>query len=95
MKLFKILLQSSMVRHQHKCNTFNRSFFILKKKNYSLTFQVLKFHGYFKSTVHESPDEHHRVRRIDLFYYLEDDSIAVVEPHDENSGLPQGNLSGK
>ena len=38
----------------------------------------------------ESPAEVFRVRPVDLYYYLEDDTIAVVEPHVENSGMPQG-----
>jgi len=53
-------------------------------------FQVLRFKAWFKETVHESPIEHYRVRPVDIFYYLEDDSMAVVEPVVENSGLPQG-----
>ncbi|XP_072120777.1 EF-hand domain-containing protein 1 isoform X1 [Mobula birostris] len=54
--------------------------------------QVLSFDGYFKETVRESADEHFRVRRIVLYYYLEDDSIAIYEPRVDNSGLPQGKL---
>jgi len=54
--------------------------------------KVLKFNGYYKQTVHESPDEYFRVRPVDVFYYLEDDSISVIEPHVENSGMPQGKL---
>jgi hypothetical protein len=54
--------------------------------------KVLKFYAYYKQTVHESPDEHYRVRHVHIFYYLEDDSISVVEPHVENSGMPQGKL---
>ncbi|XP_071118908.1 EF-hand domain-containing protein 1-like [Haliotis cracherodii] len=54
--------------------------------------KVLRFNGYFKQTVNESPDEFYRVRPVDIYYYLEDDSIAVVEPHVENSGMPQGKL---
>ncbi|CAK8696625.1 unnamed protein product [Clavelina lepadiformis] len=54
--------------------------------------KVLKFYGYFKETVHESPQEFYRVRPVEVFYYLEDDSISVVEPHVENSGMPQGKL---
>lgn len=54
--------------------------------------KVLKFNAYFKQTVHESPDEYFRVRPVDIYYYLEDDSIAVIEPHVENSGMPQGKL---
>lgn len=55
-----------------------------------MIFQVLRFNGYFKQTVHESPDEYYRVRPVTIYYYLEDDSISVVEPHVENSGMPQG-----
>ena len=55
-----------------------------------LSLQVLKFNAYFKQTVHESPKEYYRVRPVNIYYYLEDDSISVVEPHVENVGLPQG-----
>ncbi|KAI0215708.1 EF-hand domain-containing protein 1 [Lamellibrachia satsuma] len=54
--------------------------------------KVLKFDAWFKQTVCESPEEHFRVRHVGLYYYLEDDSIAVIEPHVENSGIPQGKL---
>jgi hypothetical protein len=52
--------------------------------------QVLRFKGYFKESVPESSAEFYRVRYVDVFYYLEDDSMAVVEPRIENSGLSQG-----
>ena len=39
-----------------------------------------------------SPDEEYRVRPVVLYYYLEDDSVCVMEPAVENSGLPQGKL---
>ncbi|XP_070534018.1 EF-hand domain-containing protein 1-like [Ptychodera flava] len=54
--------------------------------------KVLKFDAYFRQTVHESPDEYYRIRPVSIFYYLEDDSVSVVEPHVENSGMPQGKL---
>ncbi|XP_041360930.1 EF-hand domain-containing protein 1-like [Gigantopelta aegis] len=54
--------------------------------------KVLRYYAYFKQTVHESPNEYYRVRPVDIYYYLEDDSIAVNEPHVENSGIPQGKL---
>ena len=54
--------------------------------------KVLKFDAYFKEAVHESPNEYYRVRPVEIYYYLEDDSIAVVEPVVENSGMPQGKL---
>ncbi len=40
--------------------------------------------------MHESPDEFYRVRDVRIFYYLEDDSISIMEPPQENSGIPQG-----
>jgi hypothetical protein len=50
---------------------------------------VLRFFGYFKESVVESAVENWRVRRVVLYYYLEDDSIHVAEPRQDNSGLPQ------
>ena len=32
------------------------------------------------------------MRRVHILYFLEDDSISVVEPPVENSGIPQGVL---
>ncbi|KAJ3047590.1 EF-hand domain-containing protein 1 [Rhizophlyctis rosea] len=52
---------------------------------------VLRFDAYFKQTVHESTEQYH-LRRVRILYYVEDDSIAVVEPPVENSGIPQGVL---
>lgn len=52
---------------------------------------VLRFDAYFKETVHESIEQYH-LRKVRILYYLEDDSIAVVEPPVENSGIPQRNF---
>lgn len=46
--------------------------------------KVLLFFAYFKQTVHESPNEFYCVRPVKIYYYLEDDSIAVIEPVVEN-----------
>jgi len=51
---------------------------------------VLEFNGYFKEPVHESPSENYRVRRVNIHYYLEDDTICILEPKQNNSGMPQG-----
>jgi EF-hand domain-containing protein 1 len=40
----------------------------------------------------ESRTESHRVRKITLFYYLEDDTISLNEEKIKNSGLPAGTL---
>ncbi|XP_066451391.1 EF-hand domain-containing protein 1 [Eleutherodactylus coqui] len=52
--------------------------------------KVLRFDAYFKETVPISQDEHYRVRRVSVYYYLEDDTISVVEPPVGNSAIPQG-----
>jgi hypothetical protein len=54
--------------------------------------KVLRFYGYFKQTVYESPDEFYRVRPVTVLYFLEDDSMQVYEALVENSGIPQGKL---
>jgi hypothetical protein len=54
------------------------------------TSQVLRFYGFFKEPVVESNIENHRVRKVVLFYYLEDDSMHIAEPRQDNSGIPQG-----
>jgi len=51
---------------------------------------VLRFFGYFKEAVHESRLENFRVRKVTVMYYLEDNTIQVNEPKEENSGIPQG-----
>lgn len=42
--------------------------------------QVLRFHGYFKESVVESRLENFRVRKVILYYYLEDHTILISEP---------------
>lgn len=52
--------------------------------------QVLRFYGYYREHVSESREETHRTRRLILYYYLEDHTLHVAEPRQDNSGLPQG-----
>lgn len=52
--------------------------------------KVLRFYGYFKESIVESNIENHRIRKVILYYYLEDDSMHVAEPRQDNSGIPQG-----
>lgn len=54
--------------------------------------QVLKFDAYFQEDVPMSTEEHYRIRQVHIYYYLEDDSMSVIEPVVENSGIPQGKL---
>ena len=50
----------------------------------------MRFQGYFKESVVESRLENYRIRKVTVFYYLEDKSIMVTEPKVTNSGTPQG-----
>lgn len=54
--------------------------------------QVLCFDAYFQESVHEKREEQHRIRKCKIYFYLEDDSIQVIERKVENSGIPQGTL---
>ncbi|XP_077018175.1 EF-hand domain-containing protein 1 isoform X1 [Tamandua tetradactyla] len=54
--------------------------------------KVLKFDAYFQEDVPMSTEEHYRIRQVKIYYYLEDDSMSIIEPIVENSGIPQGKL---
>lgn len=55
--------------------------------------QVLCFDAYFQEAVYEKREEQYRVRNVKVYFYLEDDSIQVIEPREKNSGVPQGKIS--
>lgn len=42
--------------------------------------KCLTFKAFFKQSVVESPLEFYRVRPVNIIYFLEDDTIAVIEP---------------
>ncbi|KAJ3027177.1 UNVERIFIED_CONTAM: EF-hand domain-containing member C2 [Siphonaria sp. JEL0065] len=54
--------------------------------------KVLRFYAYFQEAVHEKREEQYRVRKCNIYFYLEDDTIHVSEPKFQNSGIPQGTL---
>lgn len=37
--------------------------------------------AYFRQHVPESRTEHYRIRYVNIFYYLEDDTLEVIEPY--------------
>jgi hypothetical protein len=53
---------------------------------------VLRFYGYFKESVVESRLENFRIRKVTIYYFLEDRSIMISEPKQVNSGAPQGSF---
>ncbi|KYN40389.1 EF-hand domain-containing protein 1 [Trachymyrmex septentrionalis] len=54
--------------------------------------KCLCFKAFFRQGVFNSPDEHYRVRHVDIIYYLEDDTLCVIEPVVKNAGFRQGKL---
>ncbi|KAJ3372004.1 EF-hand domain-containing member C2 [Kappamyces sp. JEL0680] len=54
--------------------------------------KVLRFYGYFQEGVQERREEKYRIRRVNVYFYLEDDSVHVSEPKTPDSGIPQGTL---
>uniref|UniRef100_A0A3B5B1C8 EF-hand domain-containing family member C2 n=1 Tax=Stegastes partitus TaxID=144197 RepID=A0A3B5B1C8_9TELE len=54
--------------------------------------KALCFEAYFQETVSEAQNESYRIRKCKIYFYLEDDTIQVVEPEFKNCGIPQGTL---
>ncbi|KAM4797250.1 EF-hand domain-containing family member C2 [Rhinophrynus dorsalis] len=54
--------------------------------------QVLSFDAYFEEEVHQRREEAYRIRQCKIYFYLEDDTIQIVEPQIKNSGIPQGTI---
>ncbi|CAF0855388.1 unnamed protein product [Brachionus calyciflorus] len=54
--------------------------------------QVLCFDAYFQESVVERPGEQFRIRYVRIYFYLEDDTIHVVEPRTKNAGYNQGTI---
>ncbi|KAJ3091880.1 EF-hand domain-containing member C2 [Quaeritorhiza haematococci] len=53
---------------------------------------VLRYYAYFQESIQEKREEQNRIRRVNIYFYLEDDTIHVSEPKTNNSGIPQGTL---
>ncbi|XP_030369999.1 EF-hand domain-containing family member C2 [Scaptodrosophila lebanonensis] len=54
--------------------------------------QVLCFNAYFKEHLTEVFHAAYQVRKVKIYFYLEDGTMQVTEPKVENSGIPQGCL---
>lgn len=52
--------------------------------------QVLNFTVFFQESVVENANENYRLRKCTMYYYLEDDTIHILETRVPNSGIPQG-----
>ena len=38
----------------------------------------------------ENPDENYRIRKCTIYFYLDDDTVHIIESRVENAGIPQG-----
>ncbi|NXG78198.1 EFHC2 protein, partial [Baryphthengus martii] len=54
--------------------------------------QVLSFDAYVEEEVPDKNQELYRIRHCKIYFYLEDDTIQVVEPRVKNSGISQGTI---
>ncbi|XP_034477117.1 EF-hand domain-containing family member C2 [Drosophila innubila] len=54
--------------------------------------QVLCFSAYFKEPLTEIYHAPYQVRKVKIYFYLEDGTMQITEPKVENSGIPQGCL---
>ncbi|KAM4522522.1 LOW QUALITY PROTEIN: EF-hand domain-containing protein 1-like [Odontesthes bonariensis] len=52
--------------------------------------KLLRFYAYFIEDILYCPEEQYRVCPVVIYYYLEDDSMCIIEPMVDNSGMPQG-----
>ena len=57
--------------------------------------KVIHFKGYYSEEIVESPIETERVRYLDVYYYLTDDTVMISEPHIQNSGITQETVNHK
>ena len=71
-------------------NPFISYKFLQANNNFDYFLKVLRFFGYFKESVVESRLENYRIRKLIIYYFLEDRSIMITEPKIVNSGTPQG-----
>ncbi|KAG5475318.1 hypothetical protein LSCM1_03431 [Leishmania martiniquensis] len=49
--------------------------------------RVLRYYGYCVEPVSDSPEETERVRKVVINFYLEDGTMSVTEPQQDNSGF--------
>ncbi|XP_051162839.1 EF-hand domain-containing protein 1-like isoform X2 [Leptopilina boulardi] len=54
--------------------------------------KCLSFKGFFRQKVFGSQNEHFRIRYVNIIYYLENDTLSIIEPKIDNAGFNQGTL---
>lgn len=54
--------------------------------------QILRFQAYFQQSLHEMRASNRILRKVDIYFFLDDGTIKVMEPRTDNSGMSQGIL---
>ncbi|XP_034937348.1 EF-hand domain-containing protein 1-like [Chelonus insularis] len=54
--------------------------------------KCLNFKAFFRQNILNSPSEQYRIRHVNIIYFLEDDTMSVMEPPVDNAGFKQGKL---
>lgn len=62
------------------------------KKNYMLDSLTLTFQAYFEERPDNSHAKNAQIRRCNIYYYVNDGTVKVVEKPQPNSGVTQGTL---
>lgn len=57
--------------------------------------KVLCFFGYFQETLQDVHLAPYQIRKVKIYFYMDDGTIQVSEPRTDNSGLPQGCIVGR
>eukprot|EP00563_Minutocellus_polymorphus_P005346 CAMPEP_0181045132 /NCGR_PEP_ID=MMETSP1070-20121207/13641_1 /TAXON_ID=265543 /ORGANISM="Minutocellus polymorphus, Strain NH13" /LENGTH=666 /DNA_ID=CAMNT_0023123633 /DNA_START=312 /DNA_END=2312 /DNA_ORIENTATION=- len=52
--------------------------------------RVLLFDAYYEEDVLQSPVESNRITKCEIYFFVEDGTIEIVQTKQENSGIPQG-----
>ena len=52
--------------------------------------RVLLFHAYYEEDVLQSTIEEKRIMKCEIYFYVEDGTIEIIQTKQENSGIPQG-----
>ena len=52
--------------------------------------KILKFFGFFRQRMYSQPKEKETIRKVVLIYFLEDQTLKIIEPQVVNSGMMQG-----
>ncbi|XP_031332726.1 EF-hand domain-containing family member C2-like isoform X2 [Photinus pyralis] len=54
--------------------------------------QILRFYAFFRETLQEHRCAPFQIRKVVIYFFLEDGTIQVMEPKIDNSGISQGTL---